>query len=186
MLFTPPAISVPRGRAIPRAAAAAVPLIAALTLTGCVNSTTDDAPLVPSAPTVTATDPVTPSPNPSVPVDDATVEPVPEASTGSQAAAIDTAEKAVAAYARPDLGYDEWINRLYPYLSQTGTTAYEDTDPARVPARQVTGAGTILPASTEVALIVQVPTDAGPYNVSLSRPGTTAPWLADRIRPAAG
>ena len=53
-------------------------------------------------------------------------------------------------------------------------------------AAEKTGAGTILPASTEVALIVQVPTDAGPYNVSLSRPNAESAWLADRIRPAEG
>ena len=126
------------------------------------------------------------STNPTPPVDNATADPVPEAGTDSQAAAIDTAEKAVAAFARPDLSYDEWINGLYPYLTQAGAAAYEDTDPARVPVRQVTGAGAILPASTEVALIVQVPTDAGPYNVSLSRPSPDAAWLADRIRPAEG
>ena len=134
-------------------------------------------------PTVTSTSPANPTP----PVDvGATADPVPEAGTDSQEAAIATAEKAVTAFARPDLSYDEWINGLYPYLTQTGAAAYEDTDPALVPVRQVTGAGTILPASTEVALIVQVPTDAGPYNVSLSRPSPDAPWLADRIRPAEG
>ncbi len=167
-----------------RAAAAAIPLVAALALAGCVNSNDPSPSLSPiSSSTVTSTSPANPSP----PVDmGATADPVPEAGTDSQEAAIDTAEKAVTAFARPDLSYDEWINGLYPYLTQTGAAAYEDTDPALVPVRQVTGAGTILPASTEVALIVQVPTDAGPYNVSLSRQSPDAPWLADRIRPAEG
>lgn len=167
-----------------RAAAAAIPLVAALVLAGCVNSNDPGPSLSPSSsPTVTSTSPANPTP----PVDmGATADPVPEAGTDSQEAAIDTAEKAVTAFARPDLSYDEWINGLYPYLTQTGAAAYEDTDPALVPVRQVTGAGRILPASTEVALIVQVPTDAGPYNVSLSRPSPDAPWLADRIRPAEG
>lgn len=167
-----------------RAAAAAIPLVAALALAGCVHSNDPGPSLSPSSsPTVTSTSPANPTP----PVDmGATADPVPEAGTDSQAAAIDTAEKAITAFARPDLSYDEWINGLYPYLTQAGAAAYEDTDPARVPVRQVTGAGTILPASTEVALIVQVPTDAGLYNVSLSRPSPDAPWLADRIRPAEG
>ncbi len=166
-----------------RVAAAAVPLLTALTLAGCVGTAGGPGTATPSSsPSVTSTNPANPTP----PVDNATADPVPEAGTDSQAAAIDTAEKAVAAFARPDLSYDEWINGLYPYLTQAGAAAYEDTDPARVPVRQVTGAGTILPASTEVALIVQVPTDAGPYNVSLSRPSTDAAWLADRIRPAEG
>lgn len=166
-----------------RATAAAVPLVAALALAGCVNSTDAVSSVSPSSsPTVTSTNPVNPTP----PVDDATADPVPEAGADSQAAAIDTAEKAVTAFARPDLSYDEWISGLYPYLTQAAAAAYEDTDPARVPVRQVTGSGTILPASTDVALIVQVPTDIGPYNVSLSRPSADAPWLADRIRPAEG
>lgn len=166
-----------------RAAAALVPLLATLTLAGCVNTAGGPATPAPSgSPTVTSTTPANPTP----PVDNATADPVPEAGTDSQAAAIATAEKAVAAFARPDLSYDEWINGLYPYLTQAGAAAYEDTDPARVPVRHVTGPGTILPASTEVALIVQVPTDAGPYNVSLSRPSPDAAWLADRIRPAEG
>jgi len=165
-----------------RHAVAALPLAAALTLTGCVTYGVTG-PATPTAPTTpTATNPVNPSP----PLDDATVEPVPEAAADSQAAAVETAEDAVAAYARPDLSYDEWIKGLYPYLTQAGAAAYEGTDPARVPVRQVTGEGTILPASTEVALIVQVPTDVGPYNVSLSRTSPDASWLADRIRPAQG
>ena len=166
-----------------RAAAALVPLLTALTLAGCVGTAGGPGTTTPRRPpSVTSTNPTNPTP----PVDNATADPVPEAGTDSQAAAIDTAEKAVAAFARPDLSYDEWINGLYPYLTQAGAAAYEDTDPARVPVRQVTGAGAILPASTEVALIVQVPIDAGPYNVSLSRPSPDAAWLADRIRPAEG
>lgn len=115
---------------------------------------------------------------------DVSVAAVAEASEDSKASAIEVAERAVAAYARTDLSYDEWINGLYPYLSQTGAAAYEDTDPTRISVRQVTGAGAVLPASTEVALIVEVPTDSGPYNVALSRPSSDATWLADRIRPA--
>lgn len=168
-----------------RPLAAAVPLLAVLTLAGCVapsGGTADPSNAPSGSPTVTSTNPVNPSP----PVDDATVEPVPEAGEDSQATAIAAAEKAVTAFARPDLPYQQWIDGLYPYLTQTGAAAYEDTDPTRIPVHQVTGAGTILPASTEVALIVQVPTDAGPYNVSLSRPNDQSAWLADRIRPTEG
>ena len=71
-------------------------------------------------------------------------------------------------------------------LSQQGGVAYEGTDPTQIPVHQVTGAGTVLPGSTEVSLIVQLPTDAGLYNVTLTRPDASAPWLADRIRPAQG
>ncbi|PVW03017.1 hypothetical protein DEA06_14750 [Microbacterium sp. Gd 4-13] len=168
-----------------RAAAPPVLLMLAFTLTGCASSSNEPIPVYTSTRPSMAATPTTPV-NPSPPFDDETVEPVPEATENSQSAAIVAAERAVTAFARPDLRYDAWIAGLYPQLTQAGATAYEDTDPANVPVRQVTGPGTILPASTEVALIVQVPTDAGPYNISMSRPGPDAPWLADRIRPADG
>lgn len=160
---------------------AAIPLAAFLTLTGCStgNATGDTAPPPASPSSAVGTDV-----NPMPPADDATVAPVPEAGEDSRAAALEAAQNAVTAFGRPDLAYQEWINGLYPFLTQTGAVAYEGTDPVNVPVHQVTGTGQILDGSTDVALIVQVPTDAGPYNVSLTRPDDQAPWLADRIRPA--
>jgi len=170
-------------RSTQRALGAALSLVAALAVTGCVSDPPQPEPTQSAAPTPTSTNPVNPTP----PSDTgATVAPVPEAESDSQAAAIDAATAALTAYAQPELPYQQWINGLYPYLTQTGAAAYEDTDPARIPVRKVTGPGIILPASTEVALIVQLPTDAGNYNVSLSRPNADAAWLADRIRPADG
>ena len=159
---------------------AAIPLAALLTLTGCStdNATGDTA--QPSARPSSAAG----TGNPTPPVDEATVAPVPEAGEDSRAAALEAAQNAVTAFGRPDLAYQEWINGLYPFLTQTGAAAYERTDPVNVPVHQVTGTGQILDGSTDVALIVQVPTDAGPYNVSLTRSNDQAPWLADRIRPA--
>ena len=175
-----------RGRTV-RCAIGIVPLVVILTLTGCVGGAGAGKPDATTAPSggTTSTAKAT-SATPAVPSDDATAVPVPEAGANSQTAAISAAEKVVTAFGRPDLDYQTWINGLYPLLTQTGAAAYEDTDPANVPVHQVTGAGTILPGSTDVALIVTVPTDAGPYTVSLSRPASTAPWLADRIRPAQG
>jgi hypothetical protein len=157
-----------------------LPLAAIVALSGCVDTT--------APPPVTSTGtPTTPSavasPNPSPPGDDATVIPVPEAEASSKATAIAAAEKVVAAFGKPDLPYQQWIDGLYPLMSQTGAAVYEGTDPQNVPVHQVTGTGRILEGSTDVALIVEVPTDAGPYNVSLSRSSPDAAWLADRIRP---
>jgi hypothetical protein len=149
-----------------------------LALAGCAAGDATAPVQSPTAGTSASTPPLLPADG------DVTVAPVAEASEDSQASAIEVAERAVAAYARPGLSYDEWINGLYPYLSQSGAAAYEDTDPTRIPVRQVTGTGAVLPASTEIALIVEVPTDNGPYNVALSRPSSDATWLADRIRPA--
>jgi hypothetical protein len=162
-------------------AAAALPLIAALALAGCVADPVDN---TGSTSTITAAPNASTSPNPTPPVDDARVIPVPEAGDDSRESALAAAEKVVATFAQPTLDAETWMNNLYPLMSQAGAAAYEGTDPAKVPVHQVTGAGKILDGSTEVALIVEVPTNAGPYNVSLSRTGPDAPWLADRIRPA--
>ncbi|WP_421076952.1 hypothetical protein [Microbacterium sp. IO18] len=120
------------------------------------------------------------------PHDDGEVSAAPEAGGDSQAGALEAATAALEAFARPGLDYDTWWAELLPHLTQQAGVAYEGTDPAQIPVRQVTGAGTVLEGSTEVSLIVQLPTDAGPYNITLTRAGGDAPWLADRIRPAQG
>ncbi|MEC5152620.1 hypothetical protein [Cryobacterium sp. GrIS_2_6] len=152
-----------------------------LTLSGCVGTTPSSSSSPDGSNTASA---LTRGPNPAPPKDDAAVAPVPEAAAASQTAAIAAAEKAVTAFGQPGLRYRAWIDGLYPLMTQAGAAAYEGTDPVNVPVHHVTGAGMIHDGSTEFALIVQVPTDAGLYNVSLSRTSPTAPWLADRIRPA--
>ncbi|RGE19086.1 hypothetical protein [Leucobacter sp. wl10] len=120
------------------------------------------------------------------PVDDAEIPAVPEAGAQSQDDAIAAATKVMETFARPQLSDDNWWRDMLPLLSQQGAHAYEGTDPTLIPVTQVTGAGKILEGSTEVLLIVRIPTDNGPYNITLTRPDTSSPWLAERIRPAEG
>lgn len=134
-----------------------------------------------------------PTPAPTLPLteethatDDGEVVEAPTAAADSQAAAIRTAEDATAAFARPDLSADAWYDGMLPYLSQRGATAYYGTDPADIRVTAVTGSGTVLEGSTEVLLIVVIPTDAGDYNVTLTRSSVDDPWLVERIRPAQG
>ncbi|MGA6129100.1 MULTISPECIES: hypothetical protein [unclassified Microbacterium] len=155
-------------------------MVLAAALAGCGVSSAPSEAGSPSAASTGSAAPTSPNDTGAI------VAPVPEAESDSQVAAVEAATAALTAYAQPELPYQEWVNGLYPYLTQAGASAYEDTDPARIPVREVTGQGIILPASTEVALIVQLPTDAGNYNVSLSRPNAESAWLADRIRPADG
>ncbi len=162
----------------PRLAAAAAAAILAL-LTGCVPAPPSQAP--PAAPSAEAT---APSPGSTASADDAEVVPAPEAADSSRQEAIAAATKVMEAFARPQMDADEWWRAMLPLLSQKGAYAYEGTDPAQIPVTEVTGAGIILDGSTEVLLIVEVPTDAGPYNVTLTRPDSSSPWLAERIRPA--
>lgn len=159
--------------------AATTAIIAAAMLTACVG-----APLPAPAPTGTAAP--LPSTGPTNPVDDGEVVLPPEASADSSAAALEAAALAMSTFAQPELSADEWWRQMLPLLSQAAAIAYEGTDPAQIPAHQVTGPGRIIDGSTEVSLIVEVPTDVGPYNVTLIRSDPDSSWLADRIRPAQG
>lgn len=78
----------------------------------------------------------------------------------------------------------QWWAELLPLLSQKGAVAYEGTLPSNIPVSAVTGTPAVLEASTDVATLVEVPTDAGAYIVTLVRGSTEEPWLAERIRPA--
>jgi len=149
---------------------------AIIALTGCV----------PAGPVGPTPAPTLPSTSPTETIDDGEVIDAPTADPDSQSSAVATAEAAVAAYARPDLSPAAWYDGLLPHLSQRGADAYLGTDPSTIPATRVTGDGTVLEGSTEVLLIVTVPTDAGTYNVTMTRSDATRPWLAERIRPAQG
>ncbi len=46
---------------------------------------------------------------------------------------------AVTAFARPDLSPEQWWAELVPMLTPAATEAYVGTDPAQVPAHEVTG-----------------------------------------------
>lgn len=158
---------------------ATVLAIAAVTaLTACVDQS---APL----PTLTGTTGESVPINEGQPRDDAEVTAAPEAGKDSRQEALEAATTALSTFAQPQLGYDTWWEQMLPLLSQQGAIAYEGTDPSQIPVHQVTGAGVVVDGSTEVSLIVQLPTDAGLYNVSLTRQSAADSWLADRIRPAA-
>lgn len=172
-----------------RIIAIATPIIlaGALTLAACSTSPADGPTSVPSAgPSASA------APNPSADEHahsdaeehDHPSVPIPEANPTSQGDALTAATAAVAAFARPSIPEEQWWNELLPLLSQKGAVAYEGTLPSNIPVTTVTGSAVVLDASTDVATLVEVPTDAGPYIVTLVRGSTDEPWLAERIRPA--
>lgn len=162
---------------------AAILIATVMTLTACV----DQAPVLAPPPTLSNGNETTEEDNhDEQPHDDGEVITAPEAGSDSQTGAIAAATLALERFARPDLDYNTWWAELLPLLTEQAGVAYEGTDPAEIPVHQVTGAGIVLDRSTEVSLIVQLPTDAGLYNVTLTRAGLDAPWLADRIRPAQG
>ncbi len=123
---------------------------------------------------------------PGTATDDGVVQDPAAASPQDQTDAVAAAEALVRDFARPDLDADSWLAALTPRLSPGGLEAYLGTDPSAIPARAVTGAGELQSGSTALTAIVRVPTDAGAYDVSLSRPDAATPWRGDRIRPVGG
>jgi hypothetical protein len=171
-----------RSHSLRNAAAVAILAIGAATsLTACVEQHTNPAPTSTAGDSGETTAQDNHDENPH---DAGEVAQAPEADRESQAAALDAATLALETFARTDLDYDTWWAELLPMLTEQAGVAYEGTDPAEIPVHKVTGPGVVLEGSTEVSLIVQLPTDAGPYNVTLTRPSAAAAWLADRIRPA--
>lgn len=156
-------------------------LIAGCTSTPSASESPTDAPSATASPSSTGD---SPHQHGSGEEDDHPTEPIPEAGEESQTDAVAAATRVVAVFARPTLDETQWWNELVPLLSQKGAVAYEGTLPSNVPVTAVTGDGVVLPASTEVATLVEVPTDAGLYIVTLVRDGGDQPWLAERIRPA--
>ena len=169
-----------------RATLAAASILTAVALTGCVDTTGE--PPDPPQPTSSSSSPTPPQQEDGtdLPSDDGEVIPIPEAGSDTQAAATAAAENVVTTFGQPTLDAAAWLKQMTPLLSPTGYEAYTGTDPAQIPVTEVTGPGRVLPASTDVSLIVEVPTNAGVYNVTLTRSYVSAPWLAGRIRPALG
>ena len=155
-----------------------------LTVTGCTAPEGPADAAAPSAAPSSAADPSGHETSPHDHEEDHPSAEIPEAAPESRDAALEAAEHVVAMFGRPEMDQKQWWDELVPLLSQKGAFAYEGTRAVNVPIRAVTGEGTVLDASTDVMLIVQVPTDAGLYNVTLSRGGVDEPWLAERIRPA--
>lgn len=113
-------------------------------------------------------------------------KPAPPWDADQRAAAIAAAEKALTAFARPDLSPTDWWAALSPLLTSQAQQDYQYVDPANIPAHQVTGAGQIVDESSRYAVYVDVPSDAGMYTIVLTRINGAAPWLAARFTPPEG
>ncbi len=100
--------------------------------------------------------------------------------------AIAAAEKALTAFARPDLSSTDWWAALSPLLTPQAQQDYQSVDPANIPAHKLAGSGTIVDESSTYAVSVEVPTDAGTYTIILTRRDGASPWLASRFTPPAG
>lgn len=177
--MTAPAVGVPARRRTVVLGAAGL----ALVLAGCSSSFIP----VGGAPSVTPRE-AFPAEGPT-PVNQADVghddllvalEPVPTWDEAATVAAGRSAEEAVADFLA-EADDAAWWSAVSPLLSLHAQQAYVGTDPTEVPGRTIAGAPVVLDAGSAYLARVRVPTDAGDYEVLLSRTGAAAPWLVERF-----
>ena len=102
-------------------------------------------------------------------------------------AAAEAGDRAVAflrAFARPDLPAEDWHAGLTGFMTPEAAELFAYVDPANVPATQVTGTPAVSPGGSVYLAVVQVPTDAGTYRVTLTRTAAGQPWLVTYADPA--
>lgn len=158
--------------------------VAALLCAGC-------APASNTAPAPTQT-----TPTPSAPVS-LSVDSGPQAPGGTVPAtigiawdqtskdqAVDVAQKAMADFARPSVGDQQWANDLARWLTPQATADYSAVDPANIPASRVTGPATLaVDEANGYGVTAAVPTNARTYTLQLLRTSKDAPWKVNRFTP---
>ncbi|QOT24053.1 hypothetical protein [Paenarthrobacter sp. YJN-D] len=102
----------------------------------------------------------------------------------SKTSALDTAEGAMADFARPHLEATQWANDLARWLTPQATADYSAVDPANIPATRLTGARELsIDEANGYGATAAITTDAGKYTVQLLRTGKDAPWKVNRLTP---
>lgn len=173
---------------------AGIATVLALALSACSGqgespSTTTPPPTPASTSTPLDLDQFTPAPEGAIDEDTGetiTARPVPTWDEQSRAAAVEAAQAAMNAFARPSLDYTTWWAELSPLLTQQAQQDYSYVDPANVPATAVTGPGTVVDETSAYVASVEVPTDVGTYTLVLTRADAASPWLASRFTPPEG
>lgn len=103
--------------------------------------------------------------------------------TESLTSASETARAAMTAFARPNLDRETWFTELRPYLSQRAGRDYAYLEPHVLPVNEVTGEPRLDEADTSLVLSVFVPTNAGEYELILTRDDGASPWQVSRFNP---
>lgn len=115
-----------------------------------------------------------------------TPQPAPTWDEQTRHRANEAAEAAMTAFARPFLDYQTWWAELSPLLTQQAQQDYAYIDPANVPVHGVVGDARITDQTSTYVATVTVPTDVGPYLVTVTRTDATASWLVASITPPEG
>lgn len=121
-------------------------------------------------------DEAVPSPTPAPAVWDA------DAATSAGQAAT-AALEAFARPTEPEVDAAAWWARLEPTLSTAAAQVYERVDPRLVPYTQVLQVDAAQPAASDLLATVSASTDAGPYEVLLSRVDGASAWVVEQLRP---
>lgn len=182
-------------------------LTALLVMSGCTPSQPSPSPTATGTPAATAAgDPIpydddhetvapatTPdldqfSPAPTGAVDEhseetVSAEPVPTWDDAAQAGALTAADKAMRAFARPELDYATWWADLEPLLAPSAAEDFSYIDPANISAHEVTGPPAVYTSASAYVVTVEVPTDAGRWHLVLTRRMDGHPWLVTTITP---
>lgn len=155
-----------------------------LLLPACSGSSPDRVTAAPSAATVTAT--VTATATATVTAtatpaqDQDTAPPIPTTAALGARTPADLTVAVMTEYLRADRSPKAWLNGLAPYMTPSARAAYAGTDPAEVKARQLVGAPTVLPQTSDYLVQVTEDTDAGTYTVLFVR-GDDGGWQVEAI-----
>lgn len=157
-------------------------LVAALLLTALSSCTSTPAPPSPSSAPITSTAPTVDA---SAVLETGEAEgdaPEPTWDDAARASAVQLAERAVAAWLNTGRGEQAWRDGLASWLSPDAVDFYAAVDPRNIAPGAVDGASRVVDESSVYLAVVEVPTTAGSYTVTLNRVTATDPWHAQRVK----
>lgn len=114
-------------------------------------------------------------PDPSEPA-----SPLPTWDTAATERAQERAVAFVRALVRTDLSEQDWYAGIRGFLSEEAQEKYRTVDPRNVPSTEITGEAALVDDSSVFLAIVEVPTAAGVFAVTLSRSEANQDWAVER------
>lgn len=144
-----------------------------------------DDPSTPAGEEMTDEDSTTPAPAPAPehPDPSETGAPLPTWDAVVTEEAQDQATAFMRAFARPDLSREDWYAGIAGFLSADAQEKYTTVDPRNIPATALTGEAVLADDSSVFLAVVEVPTDAGDFAVTLSRSEAGEDWTVERAEP---
>lgn len=85
----------------------------------------------------------------------------------------------VRAFVRTDLSEEDWYAGIRGFLSEEAQEKYLTVDPRNVPSTEITGDAQLVDDSSVFLAIVEVPTAAGVFAVTLSRSEAGQDWAVE-------